>query len=515
LADFHGFIPRFGFPTPAPAARVVLPGVPGRAVLPGKGPRDEEAEGAASLYADRDELLSALRRQLLDPEGRDSPRRGSRNWDIRDIINAMTGNDGRPQMDAFRNPASAAHIQPQPAMTAPGGGVALPPMIPPAAAMPAPAALADAATPMTPDLEGMRGAAMGGPGMPALSTGGGVPMITGINPGAPAPGAALPGMPPNLLSASAGPDPLRAALAGGAPQPPAAINPAAPGAQPELRSYEDRLKAAMGMLPKPPELPAKSSVWDQIMRFGLATSTAGERPGATLAGSVGRGGLAVMDAAEREEDKRLQAADRIYAHHVAAVQVANSMARGEGAEVLAQRDDERKDRQLSQSAQVASQQLKMHYDQMGLQARENGLNRANQVAIARLNRESASLDRDAQRGSTEAIALLNAQATRDKGLTDTIEKTINAGKRGAGNMIEAYTPEEAAAKRREIIMNSPGTTLNEQLRTSEAMSNMQRAHALAMAETDPEKRQRMLDEANAIFERLMKQVQQDRLKLNK
>lgn len=479
--------------------RAFIPAAPGRSYASRDDDDDDDRDRA------RDALIDQLRRQLLDPEGKDSPRPRQRNWDLKDLFGWLVERDRQAENRlAFRTGTHDA-VQPQ-------GGAAVPPMIPQAAAaLPSPAALVDAATPMTPDLEGMRGAAMMR-GAPALSVGGGVPMVTGINPDAPAP---LQGLPADLLAASATEDPLRAALA--APQPPAPVaTPAA--AQEPMRPYEDRLRAALSMLPKPPELPEKSSAWDQILRFGLATAAAGERPGATLMGAVGRGGLAVMDAMEREEEKRAQIADRIYSHHVAAVQVANAMARGEGQEVLAQRDDERKDRELSQRGQIANNQLKMHYDQMVQQARENGLNRANQVYIAKLNRESASLDREAQRGSTEAIALLNAQASRDRALTDTIEKTIAAGKTGPGGIKESFTQEEAAAKRREIILNSPGTTLNEQLRTSELMSKMSQAKTAAEAlrqQGRNEEADALLRRANELFERELKLIEKSRLQLRK
>lgn len=440
-----------------------------------------------------DPMLAQLREALIDPTGRDSPRPRQRNYDLKELFEALGERDRQAQNRlAFR---TGTHDAPMPEMAPPAATVAMPPMAAPAAAapMPSPAALEEAAAPAS---------------APAFSVGGGVPMVTGINPGATAP--ALRGLPPNLLSASAG-DPMemvRQAVSGGAPATP----PAVPGAQqPELRSYEDRLKAAQAMLPKPPEMPKKTSGWDNVIRFGLGMMQAGERPGATVAGSIGRSGLATMDEMQREEERRTQIADRLYTHQVAAAQIANNMARGEGNEVLAQRDDIRKDRALAQNMQL-------HYDQLRQQASESGLNRGNQIAIARLNREAARLDREAARGTQEAISVLNAQSGRDAKLTETIEREIDKGKTGPGGIGESYTTEEASAKRRQIILNAPGTTLNEQLRTGELMSRMSQAKIAAdglrqqgrTSEADA-----LLSRANDLFDREMKLIENDRLKLRK
>lgn len=359
----------------------------------------------------------------------------------------------------------------------------------------------------------------------ALLTGG---ALTPAAAPVPAPMAAPPATtPPAPVTPPAAVPPVMAtpaaagAAAPQAPTPAAAVQaPAAPqlsipeaGPTQTPTTFQEAMRMAAQMLgPAPESTVREPSVWEALLRAGLGMAAAGSRPGANFGGSLAEGalfGLQSYDQQRREaaKEKREQSRDQLQRAQTAA-QIAGQQVQADQAARRLSLDE----RRLVADAKLKQAELDFRARETEARLRDSALSRENQMSIAKLNRESAERIAEAQRGSREALHELQVQANRDAQLTKQIDDTLAKGKVGPGGIKEAYTPEEEAQIRRRIILDSPGTTLNAQLRYQEAIDKFRQIEQAVKGRPDAEK---ILERANKAFKEEMDAIERDRIRVRK
>lgn len=288
----------------------------------------------------------------------------------------------------------------------------------------------------------------------------------------------------------------------------ASTTPAAPMTPAERRA------AALKGVPAAPEVEIDhGSPWRNLMRFGLATSAAAGRPGSSALSAVGEGGLAAMEGADRDRFRATTLRNQQFQNEMLRTKTAQDLASADVSEGQKARELDLREKAIVEQGRARGDQLQMHYAKMRQDSELAGLDRDSRQKIAEMGRDTQKTIADAASGDRRAIAELEQQSRRDQALNTSIESAINAEVRARASdpRAQPLTPHDEARIRERVIRDSPGTTMNMQLRTGEAMAKYrQNKAAIEQRFPEGEERTRALKALDGAMKTELDAIDQDR-----